>query len=284
MRTLTWSMFDTWTANPKMPAPLPSWGAVTHLGELAYATLRERSVLRAKLVNDYDEQLRDLGGEFTRQNWRAFRPLRLSREEDWSDWLAFLLQSSTSGNLAAQIFAEVGQLDAAQLAAPEVEREESTSDGTRRADLLITWHDGGKSHVEVKIWDQAFEKTFDTAAAMRAEHTAHEWRGDFILLPEEAAEAWVASSEPMTRAWGFSVRMLTWRRVAVALRRCLWTKCEPLSWLAWAYAYCGSIEQVILQHPRIQCSSTIGTLRFLGRMESHIDVMRGGASGERASR
>jgi hypothetical protein len=33
----------------------------------------------------WDERLRDLGGDPAREDWSRFRPLRLSREEDWSD-------------------------------------------------------------------------------------------------------------------------------------------------------------------------------------------------------
>jgi hypothetical protein len=260
MSALTWSIFDGWTLSPLTPEPLPSWEAVVHLGKLASATLYKRSEFRANLVDAYDERLRDLGGEVMRQNWSAFRPLRLSREEDWSDWLAFLLQSSSTGELASQLFRDVGELDAAPLAHPDVGREEQTANGGRRADLLIRWRDGGTSHVEVKIWDQAFEKTFDTAAALRTEYAVNEWRGDFILLPEESMDAWAVSAESMAPTFGFSVQAITWRRVAISLRRCLWARREPLTWLAWAYALCGSIEQFILQHPRFESPSGVATL------------------------
>lgn len=64
-----------------------------------------------------------------------FRPLRTDREEDWSDWLAYLLKTSTRGVLAHAVF---GPADAEviELAAPpKVKREFRVED--RRADVVV---------------------------------------------------------------------------------------------------------------------------------------------------
>ena len=51
--------------------------------------------------------LAQFGGDPTHQNWEALRPLRLrsqGREEDWSDWLAYLIQSSDTGTFSCILF------------------------------------------------------------------------------------------------------------------------------------------------------------------------------------
>ena len=54
--------------------------------------------------------------------------LRLSREEDWSDWLAWLLKESGTGILAAAMF---GGNEKAYVRPHVVKREESLPGGYR---------------------------------------------------------------------------------------------------------------------------------------------------------
>lgn len=82
-----------------------------------------------------DAQLAELGGDPLRDAWASFRPLRLSREEDWSDWLAHLIQTSRTG-----VFWSValrGRLPSGALANPRVVHREWILPGGYRADLGI---------------------------------------------------------------------------------------------------------------------------------------------------
>jgi hypothetical protein len=77
------------------------WNAVITLAA-AFRRFNEAylSTVRA-LVARWDDALHGVGGDPLRENWARFRPLRRSREEDWSDWLAYLLESSRTGRRTA---------------------------------------------------------------------------------------------------------------------------------------------------------------------------------------
>lgn len=170
-------------------------------------------------------------------DFESFRPLRISREEDWSDWLAHLIQTSTMGTFARDLFD--GNC------ATSVTREASLGNGARRADLLCRWSTGKTAtHIEVKVGDDAFEKTFETAGLVEAEHLETRWKHFVLLLPEQLTQ-WdrIASSRQ-------TVVARTWSDVALALRRQLWTQEEPIVWRVWALTFCGAIEQVLLGFPR----------------------------------
>lgn len=53
---------------------------------------------------EWDRILLDFGNDPTHLNWNRFRPLRRSCEEDWSDWLAFLIERSETGTFARCVF------------------------------------------------------------------------------------------------------------------------------------------------------------------------------------
>jgi hypothetical protein len=216
---------------------ISTWRALVHR-ELA----RLRPVLRR-----WDDLLSDIDGDPLHEDWAAFRPLRRSREEDWSDWLAWLIASSTTGRLARSLFAR----DADDHVSPAVDREVSASrDGsTWRLDLRVRWRSGEYSHVEVKVGDTEFAKTFDTADVHRQHVTAARW-SDWILLPEDHVEDWTKLAASVRTPAAPTVGVITWRQVAGALRRCLAANSgEPITWRVWARAFTGCIEQELLRLP-----------------------------------
>lgn len=183
--------------------------------------------------------------EVSDQDWRDFRPLRLSREEAWSDWLAHLLTASKTGEFAHLLF--LGEEAGLQPlgGGAVVAREVRIADGDRRADILLRWKDVAV-HVEVKVGDQEFEKTFETAAALRKEYGdgVRSWL-DFILLPPADLDTWESVAAGRARR-SSQVVPITWRDVAVALRRVLRDGREDLAWNTWAHSFCGAVEQRIL--------------------------------------
>ena len=48
------------------------------------------------------------------------------------------------------------------------------------------------------------------------------------------------------------IAVLTWTQVVCALRTCLRAPEQDLAWKAWAVAFCGAIEQRILQLPSLE--------------------------------
>ena len=75
--------------------------ALTSVRRDADAPLRTRVKTE---VAKWDQHLSKVDGDPLHEDWSRFRPLRLTREEDWSDWLAWLLENSNSGRLAAEVF------------------------------------------------------------------------------------------------------------------------------------------------------------------------------------
>lgn len=200
------------------------------------------------LILKWDDALAPIGGDPVLRDWYRFAPLRLSREEDWSNWLAFLLETSRSGCLGAALTGETG---ARKFGVPHaVDREVSAGD--YRTDLLIRWRDRSWCNVEVKLWDKNYRKTVDAAAAIQDRFgTAHNW-SDVLLLPAIMVPDWleVAAALPAPRT--DFVHVATWSDVNVGLRRSFLEDREDVSWQAWATALCGAIEQRILGIPQFR--------------------------------
>lgn len=229
----------------RRPGPAqPSWQRALELVKAGNELARRALVRLPPLVERWNVLLEDLDGEPTRFDWSEFRPLRLSREEDWSDWLGHLLARSNSGRFAGVLFGR----DAAACVAPRVQRELAIEN--RRLDLRITWTDGTYAHVEVKTGDTALAKTFETARLHRG--TVRGARcDDFLLLPRGDLALW----EDARRAagdHGEEIRAITWHDVARALRRALAVRAEESTvWRAWASSFLGAIHQTMLGHPRV---------------------------------
>jgi hypothetical protein len=183
--------------------------------------------------------------EVSAVDWRRFRPLRLSREEAWSDWLAHLLEASKTGILAERLFGAALHLPRGTPIGLRVEREVEVAGGERRADLLIHVNEAAWIHVEVKVGDQGFDKTYETAALLRRDYGHGQPWEDFILLPAADEDAWLVQARARSKTQT-EVSAVTWHDVARALRVALWRGGEALPWQAWAHSYCGAVEQRLL--------------------------------------
>jgi hypothetical protein len=273
-----WTFLDTWV----VPSPPDAWAAIEPWVATAGRAARDRVAYLPQRLLDWEHRLAWLGGDPSSRDWSRFRPLRLDREEDWSDWFSELLQSSSSGVFAHRL---LGPLFASahphSRAKPSVEREVSVLGGRRRADVVAVWQRGDRTHVEVKIWDRSFEKTFETARGLRETHSDCAWQ-DFILLPEESVDAWNELVDARDRA-DLTIFAVTWTDVVLALRQSLWLRSEDAMWSAWAAAFIGAIEYRLLgidhlrlRHREISITDLASAARWLdvldrGREEGKTD-------------
>ncbi len=218
-----------------------------------------------KLLKQWDEHLDEFGGDPSALDWHTFRPLRLRREEDWSDWLAWLLEKSREGQFAWTLFGNEGDRPEEFFCRPEARREELSEDRERRGDLVLIWGRILGIHAEVKVGDKQFEKTYETGRKLQALHEQQvsEWK-DFILIPAESRPAWDESVRHDRGGLG-EVHVISWEDVACALRKCLWSGREPVAWRAWAWSFCGAIEQSLLGLTR-----QTGTRLSLGRFSTMV--------------
>jgi hypothetical protein len=248
-----WSSVAKWHA----PRSRVAWHAAREWAatfERVVAVAGDRLV---DAVERWDGRLADLGGDPAREDWSTFRPLRLSREEDWSDWLAHLLERSRSGRFPARLFSGDAQ-DADRWKVVRAHREVWAGD--YRADLVVSFTRGEWAHVEVKVGDLALEKTPDTGAALRRQ-VPGTCRGDFLLLPEEDVALWETVAPALGGA-GDQVEARTWHDAARALRLSIAEgDAEPLCWRVWALTFLGAVEQVLLGFPPVPSRATRGPYR-----------------------
>lgn len=254
-----------------------SWRAFEEWGEAAQSAAAEAEEELAILEERWSAWLDPLG-EISAQDWRRFRPLRLSREEAWTDWFAHLLEQSRTGVLAKSLlhrhraFASVATYDTV-----EAGREIRTRARERRADLIVEFGGHAVAHIEVKVGDQSFDKTFHTARLLEDELRAGRTWADFILVPPQDTVAWNAVAERARSSDPREVCLLTWADVAGALRRALREQNESPQWKAWAHSFCGAIEQKLLGcEPRQAREKAASAIRRLACARTQMDVMRRG--------
>lgn len=199
----------------------------------------------ARLRQAWDDSLVDLGRDPSARDWTSFRALRREREEDWSDWLAQLIEDSETGRFASFLLGVIEHRSApSDYLAAEVHRE-IPYEG-RRADLVIEWRDDSYTHVEVKVGDPDLAKTLTTAQKMAKRFGSDRRRSDVVLLLPEQRGAWDAECRSQPEM-GERVKVRDWNDVARALRRVLPESAkESIHWRVWAHAFCGAIEQVLL--------------------------------------
>lgn len=195
------------------------------------------------------------------QDWGRFRPLRLTREEDWSDWLAFILEKGPESMRRALLGAGT---------APKSVRREVAAGGYR-ADVVLEF-DSSSVSIEVKLDDRDLAKTFDCCSMLEAAETGR-W-AHFILLPEDRLDEWHSLVKRGPRAPD-RVTPRTWTELALAIRRCLWRAEGTLAWRAWAVAYCGAIEQTILDLPcrdalTLETSHPLAAFSRAARLAAHL--------------
>ncbi|GAH28166.1 unnamed protein product, partial [marine sediment metagenome] len=91
MKNKSWSIFDNWNYKVTEKIFYPDW----HIFDSMVSTLslfyKKRYKEFQSLFGRWDKELKLYGGEPSNFNWHNFRPLRLTREEDWSDWLIYLI-------------------------------------------------------------------------------------------------------------------------------------------------------------------------------------------------
>jgi hypothetical protein len=186
---------------------------------------------------------------------QSWRPLGVSREERWSDWVAHLIQLSTGA------FVERLLRDHLEGTLGHVDRETRVTDtnaGYRQVDVLIVDDSGGVS-IEIKLNDTNYEKTLD-AARLVEQNYGGDWT-HLLLVPRNKVGSLEASfvdavtddeewrhridpteSEALAESPGVSV--LYWEDVASALRGTLLAAAEPdPQWAASAYLFVTLIEQ-----------------------------------------
>jgi hypothetical protein len=239
----SWAFLQTFSA-ARIPLRI-EWKAVALMAEKIHAAVGPVQRRFDDLNRAWSDRLQSLCGDTTDLNWSQFRPLRLSREEDWSDWLAWLLEASTTGMFAHILFGPQMRCPASALSLPTVEREPTTEDKERRGDILATWSALGIiANIEVKVWDGQLDKTFDTAKKLKAARQAKDWY-DFILIPDELLPLW--DTIAANHADDDPVDAITWKDVTHGLRSCLWQGRESLFWRVWAWTFCSAVEERILK-------------------------------------
>ncbi|MCB1139168.1 MAG: hypothetical protein KDK23_10455 [Leptospiraceae bacterium] len=240
-RRPSWDLFGSWAPPVNTPPGPDSWSIFdTLLTPLSSVHQRKIQSLNS-LRKEWDAALDDMGGDPSQVRWDRFRPLRLRREEDWSDWLAFLLAESRTGSFAFNLFRLAGFAPDDYSNPVRVERE-VTAMGFR-GDIVAEWSTGFFSHIEVKIGDENLEKTRATGKALMAlyGHRVREWT-DFILLLEQQIPDW-ESLQQHSRA---NIRLISWNDLARALRADLLRASEPIVWRVWAYSFLGAVEMKLL--------------------------------------
>lgn len=234
---------STSVAKTRQVSEMPDWDSAD---EISDALRKAADQIQARLKDTlarWDTKLAQLGGDPQRREWQHFRPLRLRREEDWSDWLAHLLAASKSGQLGYKLFGQiVGSKGQGDFSRPEVKREVAV--GNRRADIVLVTRDRVVIHVEVKIWDDQFEKTAETSALVADAYPGTMWRN--VLLAPEAPKEGKLFDEHRT---GVKIEPMVWAHVASSIRAVLAgadSDAEEISWRVWAWSFVGCIEQKIL--------------------------------------
>jgi len=190
----------------------------------------------------WEKRLQPLCGNQYGCDWSKFRPLRVAREEDWSDWLAWLLETSDTGCLGKLLFGQTTDAEK-DFKSPSVHREKWAKD--RRADIVVTWNTTQTTHIEVKIRDKNFDKTFETANKLRKTAPDRDWH-DFILIPSELKGAWNEVAQAHGNEETVRVKVILWDDIVHGLRKCLWNNLECILWRAWAWTFCSAIERKIL--------------------------------------
>lgn len=244
-RSDAWSIFDDWSQPDEAENSRHDWDVFGDLVPAYQAVVDCLYQDFIPLLERWDEQLSVLGGDPTRQDWGAFRPLRLTREEDWSDWLAHLLATSETGVFADSVFHIAGFAPPDYARPRAVEREVSCAG--HRADVVITWQKRCHTHVEVKVGDENLAKTFETCAVLRQSYlTPKEHWTDFILLLANQLPFWEQVRDYET---GDSrIEAVVWDDICIGLRKGL-LAAEALTWKVFAWSFLGAIEQLLVGYP-----------------------------------
>ncbi len=241
--SVRWSIFELFTR----PVEHRSWSGVADWTSAIEAQLGTERDALARIRRSWDDALGDLGGDPSARDWTSFRPLRRDREEDWSDWLAQIIEDSRTGRFALALLGSIELRNDHSAYTEAVVHREVPHEGCR-ADLVIEWTDATYTHIEVKVGDPGLAKTLGTAQKMEMRFgRGRARRSDVVLLLPEQRGAWDAECREQP-AMHDRVPVITWIDVARALRNVLPQSAEEsMHWRVWAHAFCGAIEQDLLR-------------------------------------
>jgi len=241
MKNNSWSIFDNWNYQVKEKIIYLDWHIFDSMMSTLSSFYKKKYKEFQSLYSKWDKELKLYGGEPSNFNWNNFRPLRLTREEDWSDWLIHLISESQTGYFSSHLF-NIKDTTVKDYSRPSYIGREVLYKGYR-ADIIIKWNNGIYSHIEIKIGDENLTKTYDTAEVMRKYYNTpkNKWY-DFIIILESQIESWLN----INHSKKCPIKYLTWNDVAIILRKSILISNEPLSWKVWAYSFLGAIEQKLL--------------------------------------
>lgn len=235
----SWDIFNNWGNDFKISNEL-GWGIFKKLDEKLKSYRLHKKELLKTLKENWDKKLHAFGGDPSTKNWLSFRPLRLTREEDWSDWLIFLIAESQTGFFSKKLL-NFYHSDQNTFVNP-IKAEREVISGKYRADLIIQWRNNTFIHIEVKVGDPNLEKTYATANEVQTYLGVRkeDWVDCVLILPSQL-EQWQS-----IKSSGREIFSILWSDVAIALRRSLLYSEENISWKVWACSFIGAIEQKIL--------------------------------------
>jgi len=210
------------------------WTAASHMIEAAEKDAREsRRVLRGLFERSEAERFPGFGDPLD-LDYGAHRWLKGSREEAWSDWLAWILSQDGNSRHVLRLFG----LDPALAAAAtcNVEREVWTRYG--RPDMVVRF--GAKTLVvEIKTVSEVRENQLDDYPDwLKTQDDPFE----FVLL--------LAVDEPENLPTGW--QFCSWENVSMGLRDWAsgWLREKRQIHAALTLALCGAVEQNLLRFGR----------------------------------
>lgn len=182
-------------------------------------------------------------------------PLQPTNEVEWSRWLAQLLRPS--GALTRELFDLLVDAPPEEVVREDQLSKRADEEGSfRKPDILVFHSDHGVS-IEVKLDDEHYRKTAETAALVERHYDVHDWT-HVLLLPERKrqrldtiVEQPVSSSSDgrLQVEWETPgpVAVVHWRDVTAALRSLL-RRGDIVDdhWAANAYLFCAVAEQQLL--------------------------------------
>jgi len=242
---MSWDALETWNLSFYRKELGPSWKVFDEIQQAYSKVVLDRQGELTKLLTQWNRRLKKLGGDPTYFDWRKFRPLRLTREEDWSDWLGFLIEKSEGGVFSHYLFGDSDHRSIDYESPIRVMREVASSG--YRADLIVEWKNQILTHIEIKVGDPNLAKTFITSRVMRShfKKDPEHWRNCLLILPDQIP-AWDRLDHHVPGEPG--IKVLTWEEVAIVLRRAITVE-NSISWQSWAYAFLGAIEQHLVKYP-----------------------------------
>lgn len=242
-QTNDWNIFSDWYPPKEEKAENMEWEVFEDLITYYEQVVENKYGELTSLLKEWDKKIVDLGGDPTYLNWDLFRPLRLNREEDWSDWLSHLIATSKTGLFSKYLLDAEDAFDLVYKNPEKVEREVGCDEF--RADIVVLWQGDHFTHIEVKVGDENLEKTFKTSTRLMKKYDSdpRKWSNVILLLSNQLSH-WDALQS--TQNTDVNIKVISWEDVCVAIRRALLSKDEDIKWKIWSYSLLGAIEQKLI--------------------------------------